>query len=220
MEEGSRAEELRALGWSAEDVRSYEELWEYRQRWGAINLEREERIFLRKAEAALPRRAASGRGNARKSTQEKAHYRWLAFHLEAMRASALEQGLAEGEVGAWPIILEEELAALDQYEPVLGLPDTLKAREFLPARERWASEAAALGRTESYDFAAPLEALRQQGPTNWKPLRGDAQAGATDYPVLAADDAGAFRARIRQEVAEFTRSTYPSLKQAEEPAQA
>ena len=50
-EEGSRAEELRALGWSAEEVRTYEELWEYRQRWGAINLEPEERQLLRKAEA-------------------------------------------------------------------------------------------------------------------------------------------------------------------------
>mgnify|MGYP006158635617 CR=1 FL=1 len=37
--------------WSAEEVRTYEELWEYRQRWGAINLEPEERQLLRKAEA-------------------------------------------------------------------------------------------------------------------------------------------------------------------------
>ena len=32
----------------------YVELWEYRQRWGAMNLEREDRLFLRKAEKALP----------------------------------------------------------------------------------------------------------------------------------------------------------------------
>ena len=48
--EENRAEELKALGWTAEDVRKYEELWEYRQRWGAINLERDDRVFLRKAE--------------------------------------------------------------------------------------------------------------------------------------------------------------------------
>ncbi|MFM1945597.1 MAG: hypothetical protein RI897_4579, partial [Verrucomicrobiota bacterium] len=47
--ESNRAGELKELGWSAEDVRRYEELWEYRQRWGAINLEREDRQFLRKA---------------------------------------------------------------------------------------------------------------------------------------------------------------------------
>ena len=48
------ADELQALGWSAEDVARYAELWDYRQRWGAMNLEREDRLFLRKAEAALP----------------------------------------------------------------------------------------------------------------------------------------------------------------------
>ena len=56
-DEASRGEELRELGWTAEEVRQYEELWEYRQRWGAINLEPEDRVLLRRAEAALPRRA-------------------------------------------------------------------------------------------------------------------------------------------------------------------
>ena len=35
--------------------------------------------------------------------------------------------LKKGERGAWPILLEEELRLLDYYEPVLGLPDTIKA---------------------------------------------------------------------------------------------
>jgi hypothetical protein len=105
-EEGSRSAELRELGWSAEEVRVYEELWEYRQRWGAINLEREERQLLRKAEATLPKRPSSGRGSARKTLQEKAHHRWLSFHLAAMQASAADLGLEPLEEAAWPIILE------------------------------------------------------------------------------------------------------------------
>ena len=80
--ESNRAGELKELGWSAEDVRRYEELWEYRQRWGAINLEREDRQFLRKAEAALPKIVA--KGSEKKRTQDKSHYRWLSFYLEAM----------------------------------------------------------------------------------------------------------------------------------------
>lgn len=64
-----RADELQALGWSAEDVARYAELWDYRQRWGAMNLEREDRLFLRKAEAALPAivtgKAAAKKGSAR-----------------------------------------------------------------------------------------------------------------------------------------------------------
>ena len=49
-ETSHRGDELKGLGWSDPDVSRYVELWEYRQRWGAMNLEREDRIFLRKAE--------------------------------------------------------------------------------------------------------------------------------------------------------------------------
>jgi len=216
-EEGCRSAELRELGWSAEQVRIYEELWEYRQRWGAINLEREERQLLRKAEAALPKRPTSSRGAARKTIKEKTHHRWLSFHLEAMQASAGALEIGAEEEAAWPILLEEELRALEYYEPVLGLPDTLKAKLFLPERERLTAEAASLGRVISYDFNAPLEVLKQQEPTSWKSLRGDERASATDYPVLDAETARSFRAKVRREISAFTRSTYPSLKDSEKP---
>ena len=78
-----RADELKELGWSNEEVQRYEELWDYRQRWGAINLEREDRQFLRKAEAALPK-IVIGKAVSRKPTQEKSYYRWLRFYLEEM----------------------------------------------------------------------------------------------------------------------------------------
>ncbi len=216
-EEGCRSAELRELGWSAEEVRVYEELWEYRQRWGAINLEREERQLLRKAEAALPKRPSSARGAARKTIQEKAHHRWLSFHLAAMQASAEAIGLQPGEEAAWPILLEEELRALEYFQPVLGLPDTLKAKLFQPERERLAAEAAALGRVLSYDFNAPLEALKLQEATSWKPLRGDETAAASDYPVLDGETASSFRIKVRREILAFTRATYPSLKDCDKP---
>ena len=49
-ETSHRGDELKGLGWSEAEVVRYVELWEYRQRWGAMNLEREDRLFLRKAE--------------------------------------------------------------------------------------------------------------------------------------------------------------------------
>lgn len=214
-EEGSRAQELLALGWSAEEVRTYEELWEYRQRWGAINLEPEERQLLRRAEALLPKRV-SGKAAQRKTIREKSHYRWLNHCLEAMRSSATETSLPAGECGAWPILLEEELRALRYYQPVLGLPDTLKARAFVTERERWAAEAAAQGRSVSHDFAADLAAAPAEG-SRWKPLRGEEKAGATDYPVLDAEAAEAFRARVRREICAFTRATFPSLQESDKP---
>lgn len=209
--ETNRADELRALGWSPEDLRRYEELWEYRQRWGAINLEREDRLFLRQAEAALPKQAAGGRGGTRKTLREKSHVRWLAGFLEAMRSSPAEAELSAGEAAAWPILLEEELAALEQLEPVLGLPDMLKAKTLIPERERWIREAAAEGRSLRFDFAAALEAIRAQGLASWKPLRGEENAAASDYPVLPAAAAEAFRTRVRNAWVPLLQRTFPSL---------
>ena len=214
-DETSRGEELRALGWTAEEVRQYEELWEYRQRWGAINLEPEDRALLRRAEAALPKLAAHGKGAAKKSLKEKSHYRWLSFYRDAMAASAESLELQPGEEAAWMILLEEELRALAHYEPVLGLPDTLKAKDLAPAREAWIEAAGQQGRMLSFDFDAPLNALKQQQSTNWKPLRAE---GSRSYPVLAAAAAAAFRAKVAVEVAERIRSTFPSLKDSDKPA--
>ncbi len=212
-EEGSRSGELRDLGWPAEDVRRYEDLWEYRQRWGAINLEREDRVFLRSAEAALPIRP-SGKGAQKKGLQEKAHVRWLAHFLTAMRADPQVQALPEGDEAAWVIVLEEELRALAWHEPVLGLPDTLRARAFVPEREGWIQEAAAEGRPLEFDFAAALERAKQEGNTSWKPLRGEAQAAARDFPVLPPAAAAAFRAKVRQALLAQVRGL-PSLKESE-----
>jgi hypothetical protein len=209
-DETSRADELKTLGWSPEDVRRYEELWEYRHRWGAINLERDDRVFLRKAEAALPRRL-SGKAALRKTIREKTHYRWLSAFLEAM---GQVEGLEPGEVGAWPIVLEEELRALDYYEPVLGLPDTLKAKAFTPVRERLVSEVAAEGRELSFDFQAALSRFQEQGNKGWKPLRASTDSR---FPVLGEATAAAFRSRVRAELIALTRSTYPSLAETEKP---
>ncbi|MCP9800012.1 hypothetical protein KBY67_04325 [Synechococcus sp. RedBA-s] len=59
MDDTSRGDELRALRWSAKDVDRYEELWEYRRRWGAICIESDEREFLRRADEALAKRLSS-----------------------------------------------------------------------------------------------------------------------------------------------------------------
>jgi len=214
-DEASRGEELKALGWSAEEVRKYEELWEYRQRWGAINLEREDRLFLRKAEAALPK-LSSGKGSEKKRLQDKSHYRWLSFHLEAMRTSAAETGLKAGERGAWPVLLEQELRALDHYEPVLGLPDTLKAKELLPIREQLIQQAAAGATVLQFDFVEPLEALKRQETTSWKPLRGEANTDKA-YPVLAADAVESFQREAASRLGAAIRELFPSLKDSDKP---
>jgi hypothetical protein len=211
-DEISRADELQAMGWSAEDVRRYADLWDYRHRWGAINLEPEDRAFLRKAEAALPKRV-TGKAALKKPLQEKSHYRWLAFYREAMLAHEAAQQLNPGEQGAWPVLLAAELALLDELQPVLGLPDTLKARELVALREELVAQAAKEGAAagHSFDDVAPLEELKQKERTNWKPLRGEASSDKS-YPLLSADAVEPFRAQATSVLGDWMRSHLPSLQ--------
>lgn len=215
-ETSHRGEELKDLGWSAPDVARYIELWEYRQRWGAMNLEREDRLFLRKAEKALPA-ILSGRASAKKSIQDKTYYRWLRFHCDSMLSAESEMDLAEGMRGAWPVMLETELRILVHYEPVLGLPDTLKAKALAPVRETLASQVAALGTTKAYDFQAPLISLKEQEPSNrWKHLR-DVDASDRTYPLLNAEAVDGFRHEAHTAIHDLIRSNFPSLSETDKP---
>ena len=213
-----RADELAGLGWSAEDVNRYAELWDYRQRWGAMNLEREDRLFLRKAEAALPA-LVTGKAATKKSTQEKSYYRWLRFHLDAMTEAEAAMTLNEGDRGAWPILLEEELRLLDYYEPVLGLPDTLKAKAFDSFRTQMTAQAAALPADQMhasrYDFQSALIALKEKENSKWRHLVED--SGEQPYPVLVGTTAESFRNEVRSQLTPLLRQTLPSLADSEKP---
>lgn len=213
-----RADELQALGWSAEDVARYAELWDYRQRWGAMNLEREDRLFLRKAEAALPA-IVTGKAAAKKSINEKSYYLWLQFHLDAMTAAEQGFALTEGARGAWPILLEEELRLLDYYQPVLGLPDTLKAKGFDAVRAELAADAVSLaadgGSMHNYDFKAALTERKAQDNNRWRHLLE--QEGAQPYPVLESATASTFRAQVRARFTPLVRETMPSLADTDKP---
>lgn len=215
-----RADELKALGWSNDDVLRYAELWEYRQRWGAMNLEREDRLFLRKAESALPK-ILTGKAAIKKSIQEKSYYRRLRFFLEAMNEAETELGVETSSRGAWPILIEEELRALDYYKPVLGLPDTLKAKGLNAVREAMAEQACSLaskhGQILQFDFQAPLDLLKAKENSKWRPLREGDPAKDTVYPVLEAESANSFRQQVRAELTTIIRETLPSLSETDKP---
>jgi hypothetical protein len=180
-----------------------------------MNLEREDRLFLRKAENALPK-ILSGRAAAKKSLKDKSYYSWLRFQCDAMAAAEAEMGLSDGDKGAWPVLLETELRILDHYEPVLGLPDTLKAKALGPVRETLASQAAALGTTKAYDFQAALTALKEKESNRWKHLR-DVDASDRTYPILSADGIEGFRREAHREIHTLIRTTFPSLAETDKP---
>ncbi len=215
-----RADDLKALGWSNEEITRYVELWDYRQRWGAINLEREDRLFLRKAEAVLPE-LPKGKASVKKPIKEKSYYRWLTFYLDEINKAENNFNLKEGSRGLWPIILEEELRALDYYQPVLGLPDTLKAKQLDSFREeiilRSISNYPQQIDMFLFDFSEPLETLKKKESTKWRQLREGLSKDEKNYPVLHSDAVEGFRKDVRSELTVRVREVFPSLSESDKP---
>ena len=215
-----RGDELKGLGWSQEDVFRYVELWEYRQRWGSINLEREDRQFLRKAEAVLPE-VSKVKSSVKKSITDKSYYRWLSFYLNEMKIAERNFDISDGSRGLWSIIVEEELRALDYYQPVLGVPDTIKAKSLKPIREELINKAEKLLNSTiqllKFDFKTPLENLNQENTKSWKPLR-DESIDNSDYPIIDYEMVDVFRKEVRSTIVEAIREIFPSLANTDKPA--
>lgn len=213
-DEVNREEELKELGWSPEDLRRYAELWEYRKRWGAANLEREERIFLKKADNALPALTKKRGGSAAdiKQVEEKLHYKWIELYKIAIQRAEQAAQIPDGHEGAWTIVLDEELKALKEYQPRLDMRDTLNRKSFDSFRALWLEEAAQLGQLQALDVEIQLASLKQELQKEWrsswdKPGRREAK----QFPVLPAEQAAQFRLKVGEETRRLTRELYPSV---------
>tara|TARA_Y100001968_G_scaffold121683_1_gene110725 strand:+ start:13987 stop:14691 length:705 start_codon:yes stop_codon:yes gene_type:complete len=216
-----RADELKKIGWSQEDLYRYIELWEYRQRWGAINLEREDRQFLRKAESVLPV-ISKVKTSVKKSIHEKSYYRWLAFYLNEMCNAESAMNIPGDSVGLWKVLIEEELRILEYYQPVLGLPDTLKAKLLKPLREEIIQKSQILYKSNinlsNFDFNAPLISLNEDYSKNWKPLRDDNFSEDQNYPVINSKNLESFRNEVREMLLPAIKDNFPSLANTDKPA--
>jgi len=216
-----RAEELKQLGWNQEDLFKYIELWDYRQRWGAINLEREDRQFLRKAESLLPA-ISKAKTSVKKPLKEKSYYRWLTCFLEEMNSFEVNESLEMGMKGVWPILLEEELRALDYFEPVLGLPDTIKAKLIGSMREDLVKIAiekfANMTTFKKFDFEGVLtRAKLNDGNTSWRSLREENHDTSQNYPILKESCVVEFRGMVSETLFTFIRDNFPSLSETDKP---
>ncbi len=213
-----RADELQQLGWPAHDVLRYAELWDYRQRWGAINLEREDRQFLRKAELLLPDQKQS-KTSIKKPLREKSYYLRILFFIEQMAKAEKSLPLAAGAKGLWPIVLEEELRTLDYFQPVLGLPDTLKAKALIGFRESIISSLADQFKSNTeifeFDFITSLLSYNNSNKTSWKPLRASDVENEKFYPVVSNECVLDCQKQVRKEIVPFIRNTFPSLVDTE-----
>ncbi len=184
-----RAAELTQLGWHQNDVLRYIDLWDYRQRWGAINLEREDRQFLRKAESALPE-IKNTKSSVKKAITEKSYYCRLVFFISEMQKAETSFRSSTDSIGLWKILLEEELRCLDYFQPVLGLPDTLKSKLLIPFREEMISSFIEEYKGDidffDFDFDSPLNYFNEKEQKSWKPLREGITTDLNSYPVVTS----------------------------------
>ena len=214
-----RADELKQLGWNQEDLYKYIELWDYRQRWGSINLEREDRLFLRKAESLLPE-ISKNKVSVKKPLKEKSYYCWIKFFLNEMNNFELNENPDGGMRGVWPIFLEEELRVIDYFEPVLGLPDTIKAKLIAPIREDLAKTAPETYKesvlTKQFDFKGALANAKANGEnSSWRSLRDSDNESNQDYLLIENASVLEFRNKVNEKLLSFIKENLPSLAQTD-----
>ena len=215
-ESSHRSHELKPLGWNQEDITRYEELWEYCQRWGLINLEREDRQFLKKAEKLIPKLNPK-KHSVKKSIEEKSYYLWLCFYLEEIR-SFNKKHLEKGKESVWLILLEEELKLLKEHKPVMGLPDTIKSKNLYKVRKLLLEKALknfnALKNEDLFDFDKVLLSIKETKNKSWKSLiENDSESGEL-YPIIEKSFVDDFREDVNKEINAFMIENYPSLKES------
>ena len=210
-----RSPELKALGWNQEDLSRYEDLWDYSQRWGLINLEREDRQFLKKAEKLLPK-IQNKKSSVKKSIEEKSYYLWLNFYLEEIKIFS-ESNLPKKQVSVWTLLIEEELKLLKELQPVMGLPDTLKAKSLFVNRkqiiEKAFKEYDAKNNDEPFDFINIFNKSEKDVSKSWKSItEKDPEANKT-FPTVDSKNVEDLRSEINEDLKSFMRRNYPSLKE-------
>ena len=210
-----RSHELKALGWNQEDLSRYEDLWDYSQRWGLINLEREDRQFLKKAEKLLPK-IQNTKISVRKTIEEKSYYLWLNFYLEEINIFS-KSNLPKNKCGVWTLLIEEEMKLLKELKPVMGLPDTLKAKNLFENRKELLkkafSEYEAENNKKVFNFDEILKKSENNVGKNWKSItEKDPEANKT-FPIFDTKHIENFRSEINKELNLFMKENYPSLKE-------
>ena len=214
-ESSHRSHELKALGWNQDEIIRYEELFEYSQRWGLANLEREDRQFLKKAEKILPKKQLK-KTSIKKSIEEKSYYKWLRFYLD--RIIEFDKLTFSSEfISVWQIILEKEIQILEKLQPVLGLPDTIKAKEISSIRSRLIDLAIknykAISNDKTFEFISLLSTSDQNISKSWKSIIERNPDENKRYLLLEKKDEDGFRNEVHEKLESFMKKEFPSLRE-------
>jgi hypothetical protein len=211
---------LESAGWTEAQVDRYYKLLARKQAHGLTSLTVTDRRFYLSAVPACTqaqtvidksiRDGQTRRVSGKQSVETKLHYRWLQTDLNLRQ---LHEELLPGEESAFVIMQQEQLRALDLYQPVLDTIDTARRHKFNPVYVELFDLALAVGRSFSVDGDALLAGVKAEFAESWNSA-WDQQRTSRPWSNtgvgLSGDDALAFRAEVRVMVEAYVR-TLPSV---------
>ena len=127
-----------------------------------------------------------------------------------------ESNLPKKQVSVWTLLIEEELKLLKELQPVMGLPDTLKAKNLFVNRkqliEKAFKEYDAKNNKETFDFINILNKSEKDVGKSWKSItEKDPEANET-FPIINSKNMEDLRSEINLDLKSFMKENYPSLK--------
>ena len=197
-------------GWSTESITELQQALQAREYFGYANLTADQKQIILAAKAAekVTAKVAKTKGT-KQPVQTKLHYRWRAAEAELLRKYS---ELAPGEVPAWLVIKEEELRALELYQPVLDQIDTSKRNRFSEPVSELLKLAADLGRVSNFDWVAFRDELKVAFAEQWNDSwDGWYSAETGPFAVLGEDEVAEYRLLVRSRIEQLTREVYPSV---------
>lgn len=213
------AEYLALAGYTETDIEKYFRLLNRKCVRGLSSLTVNERRFYNKArtdmrlaekkiEAEIVA-AQKRRITGKQPVETKLHYRWVESEANLFPSFI---DLLPGEISAYVIFAEEQLAALRKYQPVLDQVDTSKRGAIGTLRNEFLALAGAFGRVAEVDGDGYLTALKDTWAAEWNDkwstwYDGSYALGA----AISALDEAEFRAEVRAQVEAMTRKIYPSV---------
>ena len=150
-----------------------------------------------------------------KRIEEKSYYLWLNFYLNKLKTFS-NSNVPTDMLSVWEIMIEEELNLLKKLNPVMGLPDTLKAKELHKVRgilvQNSFNNYEAQNCDTLFDFEIERNSEDEVIGKSWKSLIENDSSQKDKFPILDKKNADKLRIEILKNLEEFMISNYPSLK--------
>jgi len=151
----------------------------------------------------------------KKNIEEKSYYLWLNFYLDKINTFS-NSNLPKNKHSVWTLLIEEEIKLLKELQPVMGLPDTLKAKNLFKNRKELINKAFrefdAKNNDKVFNFDDVLNKSEKNVGKNWKSItEKDPEANKT-FPIIDSANIEKLRSVIKEDLSLYMTDNYPSLK--------